>query len=247
MSVVLVAGGAQGIGRAAVLAFAAAGSRVLLADHDEADAHAVAALAPAGAVHVHATDLAAADAAPCAVAAAFDAFGALDTVFTSAARLASAPLADWTPAMWEQSLGLNLRMPFLLAQAAAPHLARSGNASIVFTSSTGALRGHAGMFAYHASKAGLIGLCRSLADELAPANIRVNCLLPGWIDTAFNDPFWSHQHDPDAAREGIGRSIPLGRQGAPADVAGAVLFLASEAARYITGTSLVVDGGYTAV
>lgn len=247
MGRVLVAGGATGIGRAAVVALAAEGHDVLLADLNGDGAAAVAAEAPAGRVRPLAIDLAAPAAPGEAVAAAVAAFGGLDTVFVTAALLLSAPLGAWTREMWDRSMALNLRLPFLLAQAAAPHLARSDNPSILFTSSTGALRGHAGMPAYHASKAGLVGLARSLADELGPAGIRVNCLLPGWIETPFNDPFWGHQDDPADRRAALERSIPMRRQGAPEDLAGAVVFLASPAARYITGTSLVVDGGYTAV
>ena len=103
------------------------------------------------------------------------------------------------------------------------------------------------MPAYHATKAGLLGLSRALADELGPQGVRVNCILPGWIDTPFNDPFWRFQPDRKAAEQELVAKIPLGRQGAPDDVAGAVLFLASPAARYVTGASLVIDGGYLAV
>ena len=103
------------------------------------------------------------------------------------------------------------------------------------------------MPAYHASKAGLSGLARSLADELSPAGIRVNCICPGWIDTPFNQPFWSFQPDPRAALEDLTKRIPMRRQGTPDDVTGMILFLATPEARYITGTTVVIDGGYTAV
>lgn len=247
MGKVLVAGGATGIGRAAVMAFAAAGHDVMLADINGDAAKSAADEASGGRAEVLVIDLLAPDAAERCVSACIAAFDGLDTVFVTAAILQSAPLADWTVHMWEQSMALNLRLPFLLAKAAAPYLMRSANGSLLFTSSTGALRGHAGMPAYHASKAGLIGLARSLADELGPHGVRVNCLLPGWIETPFNDPFWSHQQDSDASRAKIEAGIPMRRQGEPRDVAGAVLFLSSPEARYITGTSLVIDGGYTAV
>ena len=247
MGAVIVAGGATGIGRAAVQAFRDRGDDVLLIDNNVQAADAVAAQGVRGAIKLLCRDLADPAVPGEAVAETVAAFGGLDTVFITAAILQSAPLADWTVAMWDRSVVLNLRMPFLFAQAAAPALAKSTNASIILTASTGALRGHAGMPAYHAAKAGLLGLCRSLADELAPQGTRVNCILPGWIDTPFNDPFWSFQHDPAQGRVALEAAIPMGRQGAPEDVAGAVLFLASPGSRYITGTSLVVDGGYTAV
>ena len=182
-----------------------------------------------------------------AVEAAVAFGGGLDVVFGNAGVLQAAPLAEWTVEQWDRSTAVNLRAPFLLAQAAAPHLVRSDVASIVFTSSTGAFRGHAGMPAYAATKAGLVNLVRALADELSPDGVRVNCICPGWIDTPFNDTFWHHQDDPDAALRSLVTSIPMRRQGAPEDVAGTVLFLASPASSYITGQALVVDGGYLSV
>ena len=101
------------------------------------------------------------------------------------------------------------------AQAAAPHLRRSSLARLIFTSSTGALRGHAGMPAYHASKAGLNNLVRALADELSPDGIRVNTVCPGWVDTPFNDAFWQHQDDAAAALDALTSSIPLRSQAVP--------------------------------
>jgi len=247
VGVVIVAGGATGIGRAAVRAFRAQGDSVLLVDINRDAALAVAGEDLPGPIKLLHRDLIEAEAPRAAVAEAIATFGSLDTVLVTAALLASAALKDWTPQMWDRSVALNLRMPFLFAQAAAPHLARTVNGSIIFTSSTGALRGHAGMPAYHATKAGLLGLCRSLADELGPRGTRVNCILPGWIETPFNDPYWSFQDDAAGKRTALQAAIPMGRQGDPEDVSGAILFLASPASRYVTGTSLVVDGGYTAV
>jgi NAD(P)-dependent dehydrogenase (short-subunit alcohol dehydrogenase family) len=103
------------------------------------------------------------------------------------------------------------------------------------------------MPAYHATKAGVLGLVRALADEWGPSGTTVNAVLPGWIDTPFNDSFWGHQDDPEAAAAALVAGIPLGRQGTPEDVVGLVLFLASAASAYVTGQALVVDGGYTAV
>ena len=128
-----------------------------------------------------------------------------------------------------------------------PGCGKSDNASIIFISSTGAIRGHAGMSAYQATKAALPGLCRSLTAELGPRGIRINTIMPGWIDTPFNDPFWQYQQHPEERRAEIERQIPLRRQGHPDEVSSMVLFLASPAGRYIAGTSIVIDGGYTAV
>lgn len=247
MSVVLVAGGASGIGLGAVRAFRERGDAVLIADLDGAGAERAAAEELPGAAAALRCDLATSAGPGVAVAAAVERFGALDVVFGNAGVLRAAPLEDWTVEQWDLTMAVNLRAPFLLAQAAAPHLAASDIASLIFTSSTAAFRGHAGMPAYGASKAGLVNLVRCLADELSPRGIRVNAICPGWVDTPFNDPFWGHQRDPDAALADLVARIPLRRQAVPEDIAGLVLFLASPAAAYITGEAIVVDGGYSAV
>ena len=247
MGTVLIAGGATGIGRAALALFRARGDDVLLVDIDDARGpEACAGEAPGRAIFHHG-DLSGARAAQEAVAACLAGFGGLDTLLVNAAVLHQATLGDWTEEAWARSLAVNLSAPFFLVQAAAPALRRSGNASVILTSSTGALRGHARMHAYHASKAGLLGLVRSLADELSPDGIRVNALLPGFIDTPFNAPFWAAQADAKAAEAALTAAIPARRQGRPEDVAGTIAFLASPASAYVTGTQIVVDGGYSAV
>jgi NAD(P)-dependent dehydrogenase (short-subunit alcohol dehydrogenase family) len=246
MGNVIVAGGATGIGRAAVRGFRARGDNVLLVDHRPQAADLVTEEAP-GAIRFVQRDLAEPDAPSDIVKEAIATYGSLDTVLITAALMLSAPLERWTLEMWDRSVALNLRMPFFFAQAAAPHLAKSDNASIIFISSTGAIRGHAGMSAYQATKAALPGMCRSLTAELGPLGIRINTLMPGWIDTPFNDPFWEYQQNPDARRLEIERQIPLRRQGQPDEVSSMALFLASPAGRYVAGTSIVIDGGYTAV
>ena len=246
MGNVIVAGGATGIGRAAVRGFRARGDNVLLVDHRPQAADLVPEEAP-GAIRFIQRDLAEPDAPSDIVKEAIATYGSLDTVLITAALMLSAPLERWTLEMWDRSVALNLRMPFFFAQAAAPHLAKSDNASIIFISSTGAIRGHAGMSAYQATKAALPGMCRSLTAELGPLGIRINTLMPGWIDTPFNDPFWEYQQNPEARRLEIERQIPLRRQGQPDEVSSMALFLASPAGRYVAGTSIVIDGGYTAV
>jgi dihydroanticapsin dehydrogenase len=247
MASVLIAGGATGIGLAALRAFRQRGDSVVLADLDGKAAQVAVEEDLPGPAQALQCDLAHPLAPVRAVEAAVAFGGGLDVVFANAGVLQAAPLAQWTVEQWDRSIAVNLRAPFLLAQAAAPHLVRSDVASIVFTSSTGAFRGHAGMPAYAATKAGLVNLVRALADELSPDGVRVNCVCPGWIDTPFNDTFWHHQDDPDAALRSLVTSIPMRRQGTPEDVAGTVLFLASPASGYITGQALVVDGGYLSV
>lgn len=241
MSAVLVTGGASGIGRAIALRFADQGAAVTIGDRDADGAEAVAGqiTARGGRAVAHTTDVADPAQVASLVVAAVAAHGALDAVVAAAGVLRTAPLAELTLAEFELHLRVNLTANLVLAQCAEQALAPG--AGLVFVASLGALRGSAGSAAYNASKGGLVNLARSLADEFAPRGIRVNCLCPGWIDTPFNDPFWAHAGDD--ARERVAHAIPLGRQGTPDDVAPAAVFLAGPDAGFITGQTLVIDGG----
>ena len=248
MRSILVAGGATGIGAAALRAYRSRGDRVLLADRNEAAAKAVVAEDLPGEAHLVVCDFLDVESVQTAVDAAVDAHdGELDTVFYNAAILEAHPLGSWTAAAWDRSAAVNLRAPFLMAQAAAPYLRVAEHGRIILTSSTGAFRGHAGMPAYHATKAGLLGLVRALADELGPDGVTVNAVCPGWVDTPFNESFWNHQEDPAAALHALTSQIPLRRQARPEDLTGLLLYLASAESSYLTGQALVVDGGYTSV
>jgi len=242
--VVLITGGASGIGRACALAFAADGASVVIGDLDEARAQETVGLvrAAGGRAHAKRCDVTRAEDLERLVAAA-QAAGELQAVLGNAGLLRTASLDALTVEDFERHLAVNLTANLVLAKLAAPVLAPRGDGAIVFTASLGGLRGSAGSMSYNAAKGGLVNLTRSLADELAPA-IRVNCLCPGWIDTPFNDPFWDHASAAERAR--IEASIPLGRQGRPEDVAPAAVFLAGDGARYITGQALIIDGGLMA-
>lgn len=248
MSAVLVAGGSTGIGAEAVRAFRLRGDRVLLADRNEVAGRALVSEDMPGEATFLLCDFSDADAAKAAVEAAVNFhLGSLDTVFYNAAVLEAHSLDVWTVAVWDRSVAVNLRTPFLMVQAAAPYLRESDQGRIIFTSSTGAFRGHAGMPAYHATKAGLLGLVRALADELGPDGVTVNAICPGWVNTAFNDTFWGHQDDREQALVDLTSRIPLRRQADPDEMTGMLLFLASSASSYVTGQALVIDGGYTSV
>lgn len=242
----LVAGGATGIGRATVDLLRAQGTDVYLADiATEAAAEAVSDRAPGRGLSGH-HDLATPDGPGQAVLAAISAFGRLDALIVCAGLLVEAELGDLRIEDWDRTIATNLRGPFLLAQAAAGALARSEHGRIVLTASTAAFRGGAGTVAYAASKGGLVAMTRSLALGLAPAKICVNCVAPGWIDTPFNDSYWQRVGDTEQTRAALNERIPLGGQGAPADVAALIAFLVSPQAGYLTGQTLVVDGGLLA-
>lgn len=243
---VLITGGASGIGRAVAERFAVQGAAVTVGDRDVDAAEELAATLRADGHRAQAVACDVTDHEQLAGAArAAEALGGqLGVVVGNAGLLRTAPLSELSVADFEDHLRVNLTANLVLAQLTAPALARAGGGAILFTASLGGLRGTAGSASYNASKGGLVNLTRSLADELAPTGTRVNCLCPGWIDTPFNAPFWDHAGADERARVEAG--IPLRRQGTPEDVAPAAVFLCGPGATYITGQTLVIDGGVQA-
>ena len=236
---VLVTGGAQGIGRAIVEGFAASGARVLIADLDAARAQALAAeLAGQGlAAQALAVDLA--DRA--AIFALLEGLQRLDVLVHNAGYFPLTPLAQIDAAVLERSLAVNLSALFWLTQGALPLFSRGGGGSLLVTSSvTGPRVAYPGLTHYAAAKAGVNGFIRNAALELAPLGVRVNGVEPGMIRTPAMANLGDAAH---AAR--IAAAVPLGRLGRPEEIAAAMLFLASDAASYSTGQTLVVDGGAT--
>ncbi|MDX6229191.1 MAG: hypothetical protein QOI76_2581 [Frankiales bacterium] len=248
MSTVLIAGGATGIGRATALLLRGQGHDVHIADLDEAAALQVVASARdlPGTGSARFCDLSRPEAPAQSVQDALELTGTLDAVVFCAALLVETALDEFRLDDWERTMALNLRAPFLLVQAAAPALRRSSAGRVVLIGSTAAYRGGAGSFAYAASKGGVVAMTRSLAVALAPDGVCVNCVCPGWIDTAFNDPYWSRVGATEAALSSLESRIPLGAQGKPADVGAVIAFLVSPESRYVTGQSIVVDGGLLA-
>ncbi|MDQ2649176.1 MAG: SDR family oxidoreductase, partial [Actinomycetota bacterium] len=168
-----------------------------------------------------------------------DAWGGLDAWIANAGvSPVVTPVADTDPDVWRDVLEVNLTGAFLGARAAAPHLGEGGR--IIFTGSVLGERPRKGLAAYSASKAGLVALAKALAIELAPAGTTVNVVAPGWFDSPLAEG-WMNHPKLDAA---IVDHTAMGRWGAPRDLAGAYLFLASEASAFVTGTVLSVDGGY---
>ncbi|WP_051661160.1 SDR family NAD(P)-dependent oxidoreductase [Bosea sp. 117] len=166
--------------------------------------------------------------------------GGLDGIVANAGVTGPAPLAGLAPAEWDRLFAVNTRSAWLLAKAGHPHLAASRGAFVAVASASG-LTPHPGMGAYSATKAALIMLCRQLAQEWAPAGIRVNSVSPGMIRTTLTEAIY---RDPAVAAE-RNRIVPLGRVGTPEDVAGTVAFLLGPEAAFIVGQSICMDGGYT--
>jgi NAD(P)-dependent dehydrogenase (short-subunit alcohol dehydrogenase family) len=180
------------------------------------------------------------------VAGVLDEFGRIDILHNNAGVLLPGSVTDVAVEAWTRTLAVNVTGAFLCSRAVLPAMIRAGRGSIIHTSSVSGIVGEAGIAAYCASKGALVMLARQMAIDYARHGIRVNAICPGWIDTPFNDPAIERAGGHQALAPFIDVFIPMGRQGAPDEVADAVAFLASDDSRYVTGAALVVDGGLTA-
>ena len=241
--VVLVTGAGQGIGRAVAQLFAGQGANVSVLDRDAARvAEIVQALNGNGRKVVGSTgDISRRDDVTRAVQHTLKHFGRLDVLIANAGVTDVQPLLEIDDSRWRQVIDVNLTGTFFCIQEAARAMRERGGGAIVVTASTNAFWVEATLGAYNASKAGVIALVRTAALDLAPFGIRVNAVEPGVVKTSFA-AFVTE--DPVARPEYL-KKIPLNRFAEPADVANAILFLASPEADYITGQALVIDGGLT--
>jgi NAD(P)-dependent dehydrogenase (short-subunit alcohol dehydrogenase family) len=239
----LVTGAGTGIGLAVALALAEAGARVVLHYHRHREEAMATAAALQGLGHdasaVHA-DLADHAAAVGLVDETVARLGGLDILVNNAGVTRVHPIDDESGAMFDGIVAINLRAPYFITQRALPYLAESGQGSIVFLTSILGATGYAGHALYGATKGALASMTRHLAIELAPRRIRVNAVSPGPIEVP------RYVDDPGYSRE-LGDSLaPIGRVGVPDDVAGGVVYLVSDAASFVTGTVLWIDGGVSA-
>jgi NAD(P)-dependent dehydrogenase (short-subunit alcohol dehydrogenase family) len=231
----VITGAGRGIGRGCALALAAAGAEVVAVSRTRAEVEAVADAVAGHAVVCDVTD-------PHAVAERIGSLDPIDVLVTSAGANVPEPFLDVDAARLDALLALNVKGTFFAAQAAARRMVARRGGSIVTVSSQ---MGHVGAprrSVYCATKHAIEGLTRALAVELAPHGVRVNAVAPTFVETAMTR---AQLADPDF-RAGVIERIPLGRLGSVADVAAAVVFLASPAAALVTGASLLVDGGWTA-
>jgi NAD(P)-dependent dehydrogenase (short-subunit alcohol dehydrogenase family) len=236
--VAVVTGASSGIGTAIAQALADAGARVVLTGRDEQRLRLCA--EPCAEVHVVPADLADDDAPAKIVSETIAAFGALNVLVHSAGIFWPKPFADAPLGDFDQQFRVNVRAPYALTQAALPHLQPDG--SVVFVSSIAGHVGFPSSTAYCGTKGAIELITKSLAMELAPLGIRVNAIAPGNIHTPMNAEFFQ---SPEYERTMIERT-PYGRVGVVEDIAPVAVFLASDAARYIHGESILVDGGWAA-
>ena len=237
--VVLVTGGATGIGEAIVRCFAAQGARVGFLDIKDEDGRALAAELGANVRFVHAdlTDIPVLRAAVQEVRAAF---GPIAVLVNNAAHDERHRTEDVTPEYWDGRVAVNLRHQFFAAQAVLPDMKAAGGGAIINFGSTSWMVGQGGMAAYTACKSAVLGLTRSLARDFGPDNIRVNAIAPGWIMTRRQKELWL---TPEGSAELMRRQC-LKRELVPDEIARVALFLASEEASACTNQHYVVDGGW---
>jgi 3-oxoacyl-[acyl-carrier protein] reductase len=237
----LVTGGSRGIGRACCLALARAGARVCVnyrLERPSAELVVQRIEEGGGEAFALAADVADRTEADMLVDEAVDRFGRLDVLVTNAGIWKGSLIEEMSDGEWREMLGVNLDGTFHAIRAAVPHMKEARAGRIVTISSTAGQRGEAGHAHYAATKGAVISLTKSLAPELAPFGITVNCVAPGWVETDMT------AEDLAGPRgDSIRATIPMGRAGTPEEIAGAVAFLASDLAGYVTGEILNVNGG----
>ncbi|MFI8535698.1 SDR family NAD(P)-dependent oxidoreductase [Streptomyces aquilus] len=244
---VIVTGAGSGIGRAAALAFAAEGSKVVVADlNAETAAKVVSEIEEAGGTAVAVTgDLSEQAVVDRVTSTAMERFGGVDVLVNNAGimdRMSAA--ADVSDAEWERVIRVNLTAPFLMTRAVLPHLLKAGKGAIVNTASEAGLRGSAAGAAYTASKHGVVGLTKNLAVMYRDQGIRTNAIAPGGTATGIAVDIDGEAHGPQALGPYFGN---VGRVSEPEEQAAAIVFLASDAASNINGVVLAVDNGWSAV
>lgn len=241
----IVTGAASGIGRATAELLAAEGAAVVLADVNATGGEAVAAgiRAAGGRALFVACDVTSSEACRRAVAAAVEKLGGLDILCNNAGIIRRADVVETTEEEWARVMAVNLTSVFLMSKHAIPVMAAAGGGAIVNTGSGWGLKGGDRAASYCASKGAVVNLTRAMAIDHGPQNIRVNCVCPGDTDTAMLRDEARQLGADEAAFLAGSAARPLARLGTPADIARAILFLVSDASGWVTGTTLVVDGG----
>ena len=243
--VAIVTGAGSGIGRCAALLFAAEGAAMVVADYvAQGGRETVTKIIESGgqAIFVKA-DVSQSGDVQRMIQATLDAFGRLDILFNNAGIQGKHLITADTPEeAWDAIMATNLKGVFLAAKYALPVMLTQGGGVIINTASSAGLVGHPGLVAYSASKAGVIQMTKVMALEYAGMNIRVNCICPGGINTAMTDTQAADTSHPAPYRQ----PLAMRRMGRPEEVARAALYLACDDSSYVTGTAMVVDGGWTA-
>ncbi len=232
--VAIVTGGAQSIGAAIADGLAAAGATVVVGDLQPSEVHEC--------LPLDVADEASVEACVGTVAANH---GRIDIVVNNAGIMFETPLSEQDRSSWDRMLAINLTGPMLMSKHTAPHLAVNGVGSIVNLGSIEGDRNNPHHAAYAATKSGVHGLTRATAIDLGPSGVRCNAVAPGWIDTPLNANYVDTHPDRAEVISELAKLHPIGRVGAPSDVADVVVWLASDESRFVTGQVITIDGGRT--
>ena len=243
----VVTGAASGIGRETALRFSEEGAAVVCADLNAEGAAAVAAeiAAKGGTAHSAGVDITSELEVARLAEEALAALDGVDVLVNNAGVTILGGVAELTEADWQREIDINLSGAYRVSKTFWPHLAEGGGGTILSTASIAGVVGVRQDAAYVASKAGLIMLTRCMALDGAPHGIRANCICPGFVDTPMFEGFIAEQPNPEASLARCAGRTPLGRIGTTRDIADGFVYLASDDARWITGISLVIDGGLT--
>ena len=243
--VAVITGAGSGIGRAMSLLFAREGARVLAADLDGAAAEETAAQVGAQCVAMR-VDASQPDEVRAMIERAVAEMGRIDVLCNNAGIGSTTDVVDCEPDDWDRVMTVNVRSVFLGCKYAVPHMVRQGRGAIVNTASVAGMVGVPKRASYCASKGAVIALTRQVAMDFVKQGVRVNCVCPGTVDSPWVERLLAGVDDRAAARAALEARQPMGRLGTPEEVAAAALYLASDDAAFVTGTSLVLDGGWTA-
>lgn len=238
----IITGAASGIGAAIARQFVREGARVVIADLNEGGAREIArSVGPS--CHAIGCDVASEEEVGRMIQDGAAWLGGLDILVNNAGLQYAGKVTDFEVALWDRLMAVNVRAHFFTTKHAVPHLRQSGGGSIINTSSVAGQRGAPGMTGYSTSKGAAIAFATALALELAPDNIRVNCVCPGWVDTPFNDPAVDFMGGRKVQEELIKATVPMGRQATPDEIAPLFVYLASDESSYMTAKVVGIDGG----
>ena len=238
--VAIVTGASRGIGRGIAMALAESGATVICAARDLAKLEAVAAeiVAAGGKAQAAVVDVASRESIESLISTTVAAHGRVDILVNNAGITRDNLLLRMKPAEWDDVIATNLTSVFTSTQAVMKPMLKQRGGSIINIGSVVGLTGNAGQANYAAAKAGLVSFSKSMAREVASHGIRVNVITPGFIETDMTNAM------PEAAKQAMLATVPLGRTGSPADIAALVVYLASDASAYVTGQTISVDGGF---
>lgn len=242
----IITGAAGGIGRATVLRFAQEGARVVAADIQDEGVKETVRIASRDypdAVIAHQVDVSRGDQVERLIAETILHFGRLDIIFSNAAIMRDGSVVELSEADWDALFDANVKGAFFCGKHGIPAMRQSGGGSFIITASVNSFYAESDIAGYCATKGAVLQLTRAMAIDHGPEGVRVNCICPGWIETAMSQPFL--EENPEG-REFAGTIAPVGRIGQPEDVAAVAVFLASDASEFVTGAAYTVDGGWTA-